>query len=139
VANRDAPVDRNVLLFRALIADMTPPSLAYCSAKPNRQFRLTYPLNTASRKEVSNPQNGGWDGEMNWCVGTAWRMFCSIYKKYRCRRLWSSDELHVDGRKFLGKGSERLRSQLEESITSLPHRLLSGRGAVYCGLRLERQ
>jgi hypothetical protein len=25
VANRDAPVDRNVLLFRVLMADMTPP------------------------------------------------------------------------------------------------------------------
>jgi len=65
-------------------------------------------------------------------------MFCSINKKYRSRQLWSDVELHVEGGQFLGKGSERLRSQLEESITSLPHRLLSGRGAVDCGLRLER-
>ena len=131
VATRDAPVDRNILLLIVLIADMIPPVWL--------TVRVHFLSANQNPKEVSNPQNGGWDGEMNWCVGTAWRMFCSIYKKYRCRRLWSSDELHVDGRKFLGKGSERLRSQLEESITSLPHRLLSGRGAVYCGLRLERQ
>src|SRR5215467_5062709 len=92
--------------------------------------------NSASRKEVSNPQNCDWDREMNWCVGTAWRMLCSIHKKYRSRQLWSDVEVHVDGGQFLAKGGERLWSQLEESITSLPHWLLSGRGAVYFRLRL---
>lgn len=74
---------------------------------------------------------------MYWCSGTAWRMFCSINKKYRSRQLWSDVELRIEGRQFLAKRSERLRSQLEEGITRLPHGLLRGRGAIHRRLGLE--
>jgi hypothetical protein len=67
---------------------------------------------------------------MNWCVGTAWRMFCTINKKYRSRQLWSDVNLHIESGQFLGKRCERLWSQLEKGITSLSYRLLRGRGAV---------
>jgi hypothetical protein len=125
VANRDAPLDRNVLLFRVLIADMTPPSLAHCSAKLTSQCVTAVELNKP--EGVSNPQNCGWDREMNWCVSTAWRVFCSENNKDGNRLLKSGLEVHVEGGQFLGKGNERLWSQFQESITRLPHRLLGGR------------
>jgi hypothetical protein len=76
---------------------------------------------------------------MDWCVSSAWRVFWSEVKVYRSRQLMIGIHVHVDEGQFLGKGSVRLWSELKESITRLPHRLLSGRRAVYCrpGLKWE--
>jgi hypothetical protein len=117
LASRDPALDRNVLLFRMFLADMTPPSLAIVQ-KIEQAVPSAVP-GTRKPEGVSNSQNRGGDGRMNGCVGAAWRMFCSIDKKYRGRHCWSDGKLHVDGRQFHGKGSEGLRSQLKENIARL--------------------
>ena len=65
---------------------------------------------------------------MNWSVGTAWRVFWSDNKYYRSRQLRSDLKFqHLEDGQFMAKRGVRLWSQLDKSITCLPHRLLSGR------------
>lgn len=90
-------------------------------------------------KDVSDSQYSLWNRGMNWSVGTAWRVFWSENKEYRSRQLRSGFEVHVEGWQFLGKGSVRLGSQLEEGITRLPHRRFRCRGAIHLSGGLNRQ
>ena len=65
---------------------------------------------------------------MNWSVGTEWRVFSSENKEYGSRQLRNDLKFqHFEDGQVLARGSVRLWSQFEESITRLPHRLLSGR------------
>ncbi len=74
---------------------------------------------------------------MNRCVGTAWRMFWPKNNKYRSRQLTRGVEIDVECGQFLGQGSGRLWSQVQEGVTSLSHWLFIGRRAVNCRLRLK--
>jgi hypothetical protein len=131
VAISDAPVVRNVLLLRVLIAGMT---------FPFRGLRFAFSfLTQRNPKEVSNSQNGGWDREVYGSVGTAWRVCRSENTKYRTRQLRSDFNVnrHLKDGQFVARGSMRLRSQFKEGIANLPDRLLSARRTVHSRLCLK--
>jgi hypothetical protein len=126
VAAREAPAERNVLRFIVWMADITPPSWLIVRTM-EQPVSSDCSSNTASQKEVSNPQHCGWDREMNRCLGTAWRLLRSVDTEYRSRQLKGHVEVHVESGRFLRKGRMGLWSQLQERITGLPHRLFGGR------------
>src|SRR5437868_9026778 len=103
VATIDAPVDRKLLLFIVLMAGMITPFVGLSFSNMEQAVLPDCPSNSASLKEVSNPQNGGWDREVNWCVSTAWRMFCTQNKEYRSP--WRNGlRVYIEAGQFLAEG-----------------------------------
>jgi hypothetical protein len=79
VATREARIETKLLLLIVLMADITPPFLAHAPSEHRKWIEVSA---HQTPTEVSNPQHCSWDREMNWCVGTARRVFRSEITEY---------------------------------------------------------